>query len=266
MWWWLPVRWSGLWDWNPNSLLLPLWKVIILLGSSNETTNLNYIQNFFRTNEFEFPILCRLPVIKISPTQTVVSSKLPAHVAVFSSRGPNSIAPEILKVTDNLERFVSFFIALVSYFVHTARYSSAWSEHTSSFFSSWSSIRQWVRNALRNLDVDSSCCRHRGTPQSNPPGLVSCNDQVSNNNNRCVSTIWNNAFTVTKPMEIYLISKSITYRPEAASIRFPDTICRISLEGGRSIWFWGWDREPKCGSMAWAGIRYGHPRLHQLPL
>ncbi|KAK4752253.1 hypothetical protein SAY87_021051 [Trapa incisa] len=41
----------------------------------------------------------RSPVVKISPTQTVATSKLPAHVAVFSSRGPNSIAPAILKVT-----------------------------------------------------------------------------------------------------------------------------------------------------------------------
>ncbi|XP_031394644.1 subtilisin-like protease SBT3.6 isoform X2 [Punica granatum] len=39
----------------------------------------------------------RSPTVKISPTLTVVNSKLPAHVAHFSSRGPNSIAPAILK-------------------------------------------------------------------------------------------------------------------------------------------------------------------------
>ncbi|KAL5760354.1 hypothetical protein ACOSQ2_019192 [Xanthoceras sorbifolium] len=39
----------------------------------------------------------RYPVVKLSPAKTFVGKPLSAKVAVFSSRGPNSIAPEILK-------------------------------------------------------------------------------------------------------------------------------------------------------------------------
>jgi hypothetical protein len=44
-------------------------------------------------------IICRSPVVKLSPSKTIVGKPVLAKVAHFSSRGPNSIAPAILKVT-----------------------------------------------------------------------------------------------------------------------------------------------------------------------
>ena len=40
----------------------------------------------------------RLPVVNLSPSKTFVGEAVLAKVAYFSSRGPNSIAPAILKV------------------------------------------------------------------------------------------------------------------------------------------------------------------------
>lgn len=42
--------------------------------------------------------LHRSPTVKLSPSKTLVGKPVSAKVAFFSSRGPSSIAPEILKV------------------------------------------------------------------------------------------------------------------------------------------------------------------------
>lgn len=41
---------------------------------------------------------CRNPVIKFSKTKTVVGRQLSPEVAFFSSRGPSSLSPSVLKV------------------------------------------------------------------------------------------------------------------------------------------------------------------------
>lgn len=42
--------------------------------------------------------LHRFPLVKLSPSKTIVGKPVSAKVAFFSSRGPSSIAPAILKV------------------------------------------------------------------------------------------------------------------------------------------------------------------------
>lgn len=46
----------------------------------------------------------RFPVVRLSPSKTVVGKPVSAKVAFFSSRGPNSVAPAILKVYDIKKR------------------------------------------------------------------------------------------------------------------------------------------------------------------
>jgi len=43
-------------------------------------------------------VVCRSPVVKIQPSRTLVGQPVGTKVATFSSRGPNSISPAILKV------------------------------------------------------------------------------------------------------------------------------------------------------------------------
>lgn len=43
-------------------------------------------------------VVCRSPVVKIQHSKTFVGQPIGTKVATFSSRGPNSIAPAILKV------------------------------------------------------------------------------------------------------------------------------------------------------------------------
>ncbi|KAF8050751.1 hypothetical protein N665_1891s0001 [Sinapis alba] len=45
----------------------------------------------------QFPLVCRSPVLKIGQSRTLVGLPVGTKVATFSSRGPNSISPAILK-------------------------------------------------------------------------------------------------------------------------------------------------------------------------
>jgi len=59
-------------------------------------------------------IIFRLPVVKIQPSKTLVGQPVGTKVADFSSRGPNSIEPAILKVCSGFLLFC--FSDILHYF------------------------------------------------------------------------------------------------------------------------------------------------------
>lgn len=52
------------------------------------------------------------PLVKFSPSRTVVGKPVTARVAYFSARGPNSIEPAVLKVHSLLQKSNTFSISL----------------------------------------------------------------------------------------------------------------------------------------------------------
>ena len=56
---------------------------------------LSTVYSVFRKCSF---IECRSPVVKLSPSRTLVGKPIATKVAYFSARGPSSIAPFVLKV------------------------------------------------------------------------------------------------------------------------------------------------------------------------
>nr|TKR75620.1 hypothetical protein D5086_0000283740 [Populus alba] len=95
----------------------------------------------------------RTPVVKISPSKTLMGSPVATKVAYFSRRGPNSIAPAILKLD----------IAAPGVSILAATSAVAGPLEDGGFFSMLSGTSF----------ATPSCVRHRGTSQSNHSKLVS---------------------------------------------------------------------------------------------
>jgi hypothetical protein len=82
----------------------------------------------------------RSPVVKIQPSRTLVGQPVGTKVATFSSRGPNSISPAILKVCPD-PNFQIFCIRCfqkqenVTFFCNAARHRGTGSEHISCYIS-----------------------------------------------------------------------------------------------------------------------------------
>lgn len=108
-----------------------------------KTLKCHFNQHFHGCEHIGF-CFARSPIVKIHASRTLVGHPVATKVATFSSRGPNSISPAILKVYQTLP-YVSNHktlarISVLQLFddrfsVNTAGYSSTWCEHTSSYFS-----------------------------------------------------------------------------------------------------------------------------------
>ncbi|KAI8546106.1 hypothetical protein RHMOL_Rhmol07G0090400 [Rhododendron molle] len=102
------------------------------------------------------------PAVKLSLSRTLVGKPVSTKIAYFSSRGPSSIAPAILKVT---------------------RYSCTWCEYISCYFSRGSHYGWGLFLLFRNINGNSSCLSRSCTYQIITPQLVPCRDLISDNHN-----------------------------------------------------------------------------------
>lgn len=60
--------------------------------------NVDLVQLICCSSSMIWVIYCRYPVVKLSKTKTVVGQQISPEVAFFSSRGPSSLSPTVLKV------------------------------------------------------------------------------------------------------------------------------------------------------------------------
>lgn len=60
--------------------------------------NVDFVQLICCSSSMIWIIYCRNPVVKLSKTKTVVGQQISPEVAFFSSRGPSSLSPTVLKV------------------------------------------------------------------------------------------------------------------------------------------------------------------------
>lgn len=98
-------------------------------SSHSPNTFMNY------HNIFGFFSLARSPIVKIGASRTLVARPVATKVATFSSRGPSSISPAILKVYQLFLFYMSILLSVPDFVCSDAAgYSSTWCEHTCSYF------------------------------------------------------------------------------------------------------------------------------------
>lgn len=139
------------------------------------------------------------PIVKIDPARTVTGNEIMApKVADFSSRGPSTDYPEIIKVPrpphTHTHKSTSPLVSHKPYNHLKSNFSlaSLTARHSCTRIQHLSSSERHIRICLRDVNGYSACSRRCRAAESSASKLVTCCTKISHSHHRWGQLLWKN--------------------------------------------------------------------------